>query len=152
MKATIAQANGQVEPDHLDNLILGDFNREEKLKVIKAEIHERLLIHSTLLEDWSENILWLWARCQPSNNRHYINQWYQLMSHIQNDRANARRNPSNALELLPDVDFQDVRIALANINEAMEDAVLDVDIDDGEDVDEALITEAGIEGALATDT
>ena len=91
---------------------------EAKIKVIRAELQLQLKSHEQLVSDWSEDIAWLWSRCQPSNNQHSISEWDSLIQRIQHTEPQTR---------IPELD------------EAFEDAVLNVNVEDGEDVEEPLL-------------
>ncbi|WAQ85235.1 hypothetical protein PtA15_5A809 [Puccinia triticina] len=72
--------------------------------------------------DWSDKIHWLWQQCQPLANRDYISDWDQMIYKVKDG------NPL-AAELFGGVD------------EEMEETILGVELDDGEDAaDGALIS------------
>ncbi|KAI7934170.1 hypothetical protein MJO28_017269 [Puccinia striiformis f. sp. tritici] len=111
--------------DHIDNLSLGEMSRLGKLELIKHEMKIELNHHGSLLEDWSNNIAWLWRRCQPRSSHPLLQQWNSVLDQIR------REGPeSNNLPLL-------------FVEDELEDAVLEVDHDDGEDVAEETIPDAG---------
>ncbi|KAI9623595.1 hypothetical protein KEM48_009362 [Puccinia striiformis f. sp. tritici PST-130] len=94
------------------------------IKMCEADLE----IHGTLMDDWSEQISWLWTRCQPEGNQYYIAEWDQMIQRI------GRGNPT---EDQPQVEEQ------------VEATVLEVDLDDGKDADVALI--AAAEGDVSND-
>ncbi|WAQ91670.1 hypothetical protein PtA15_15A60 [Puccinia triticina] len=106
--------NPNLEIDYIDSIVCGRMAREAKMMVIRDELQLRLKSHEQLVSSWLEDITWLWSRCQPASNQHSISEWHTLIQHIE-------RNESQPT--IPDVD------------EDLEDAVLDVNVDDGEDVE-----------------
>ncbi|EFP79302.2 uncharacterized protein PGTG_05623 [Puccinia graminis f. sp. tritici CRL 75-36-700-3] len=136
---TIDYLTGRVEafnldveprPDHFDSLSLYKFPRKHKYKVILRELRRRLASHGTLMDEWSEKVLWLWDRCQPAGNQGFILTWTDMMDKI---------NRSNTIN-------SDV---LAGVDEEYEETVLEVDLDDGEDAEATLISSLGGDGASA---
>ncbi|WAR54854.1 hypothetical protein PtB15_4B472 [Puccinia triticina] len=62
------QNTQNLDTDWIDNIMLGDLTRKAKMKVICSELQLRLKEHEELICDWSDNLVWLWLRCQPINN------------------------------------------------------------------------------------
>ncbi|PLW57159.1 hypothetical protein PCANC_03098 [Puccinia coronata f. sp. avenae] len=50
------------------SLPLTNLSNKNKLQVVQKELQQRLLQHAIMVEDWSSDVVWLWSRCQPSNN------------------------------------------------------------------------------------
>ncbi|KAI7944716.1 hypothetical protein MJO28_010411 [Puccinia striiformis f. sp. tritici] len=111
--------------DHIDNLPLGSMSRLEKLDLIKHEMKIELNNHGSLLQDWDNDIAWLWSRCQPQSSRPLLQRWDSTL-----DRIRREEPESNSLPLLL-------------VEDEIEDAVLEVDHDDGEDVAEETIPDVG---------
>ncbi|WAQ87663.1 hypothetical protein PtA15_8A569 [Puccinia triticina] len=116
------QNNQNLDTDYIDDIMLGDLTRKAKMKVICSELQLRLKEHEELICDWSDDLVWLWSRCQPINNQHSISEWHTLIQQI--EQLESQTVPA------PDID------------EILEDAVLDVNVDDGEDVEDNLISDA----------
>ncbi|KAH9445582.1 hypothetical protein Pst134EB_023420 [Puccinia striiformis f. sp. tritici] len=66
-------------PNRLDELVLGDLRRVEKLNLIKQELIRSTSEHANLVLDWNDNITWLWKRCQPTGNDIHFQQWLDLV-------------------------------------------------------------------------
>jgi hypothetical protein len=118
---------GELAPDHVDQLSLGNFSPKHKYIVLKRDIRRRLVAHGAMMEEWSDKIIWLWECCQPLSNRGYISDWEKMIVNI---RAG---NPIEAE-------------TLAGVEEEMEETVLAVELDDGEDATDGDLmsaTEAG---------
>ncbi|WAQ88284.1 hypothetical protein PtA15_9A411 [Puccinia triticina] len=62
------QNTQNLDTDWIDDIMLGDLTRKAKMKVICSELQLRLKEHEELICDWSDNLVWLWLRCQPINN------------------------------------------------------------------------------------
>ncbi|WAQ87011.1 hypothetical protein PtA15_7A740 [Puccinia triticina] len=116
------QNNPNLDTDYVDNIMLGDLTREAKMKVICEELKLQLKAHEELVSDWSEDLVWLWSRCQPVNNQHLISEWHALIQQI--EQLESQTVPT------PDID------------ENLEDAVLDVNVEDGEDAEDELLSDA----------
>ncbi|WAQ84045.1 hypothetical protein PtA15_4A496 [Puccinia triticina] len=118
----LADGGQELSPDHVDQLSFGGFSQKYKYIVIKQEIMRRLEAHGALMHQWSDKIHWLWQQCQPLANRDYISDWDQMIDKVKDG------NPL-AAELFGGVD------------EEMEETILGVELDDGEDAaDGALIS------------
>ncbi|WAR58037.1 hypothetical protein PtB15_5B268 [Puccinia triticina] len=118
----LADGGQELSPDHVDQLLFGGFSQKYKYIVIKQEIMRRLEAHGALMHQWSDKIHWLWQQCQPLANRDYISDWDQMIDKVKDG------NPL-AAELFGGVD------------EEMEETILGVELDDGEDAaDGALIS------------
>ncbi|KAI7948552.1 hypothetical protein MJO29_010217 [Puccinia striiformis f. sp. tritici] len=100
-------------------------SRLEKLDLIKHEMKIELNNHGSLLQDWDNDIAWLWSRCQPQSSRPLLQRWDSTL-----DRIRREEPESNSLPLLL-------------VEDEIEDAVLEVDHDDGEDVAEETIPDVG---------
>ncbi|KAI7966756.1 hypothetical protein MJO29_000033 [Puccinia striiformis f. sp. tritici] len=108
-------------PDHLDELVLGDILRVDKLLLIKRELTRSTLEHANLVDEWSDNVSWLWKRCQPTGNEAHFQQWFALVERAYQLRVDA----------LPYVD---------DVDDWIEEAVLDEEHDDGDDAHEDMIS------------
>ncbi|KAA1076872.1 hypothetical protein PGT21_022759 [Puccinia graminis f. sp. tritici] len=109
-------ANGAL--DHIDSLSLGECSRLDKLQLVANELQARLRLHSQLIQDWSDNVTWLWRRCQPFSNRGSIGEWNNLVEQL------SRSDGTSS----------------STIDDELEDLMLDENVDDGEDVEERLIS------------
>ncbi|KAA1103499.1 hypothetical protein PGT21_013899 [Puccinia graminis f. sp. tritici] len=108
---------------------LGGVGRILKMKLVRFELESQLLVHEALVEQWSNDIVWLWDRCQPLPNKPHIAQWHDLIRRI-------RLRKEGSVE------------EVNNIDEHLEEAVLEEGALDGEDADEEWINEteaAGVE-------
>ncbi|PLW50273.1 hypothetical protein PCASD_01704 [Puccinia coronata f. sp. avenae] len=115
--------------DHIDAMRLGGMNRRQKMKIVAREMKVFLDKHKILVEQWSEDVLWLWSRCQPLPNRPHIHQWHELMARIATQKAREEA-----------------------IDEDVEEAAIDMGALDGEDTSKDWIRETdltGIEDNLA---
>ncbi|KAA1067628.1 hypothetical protein PGT21_011815 [Puccinia graminis f. sp. tritici] len=124
-RINLIQANESIEPDYLDAIVLGDLGRVPKLKLINDELELQLKLHGQLLLDWSDNVTWLWNRCQPHNNRAAMSDWISLVTQITNNSQPHSNQPT----------------PLATVDDDLEEAGLD-DVEDGEDVEDQLISDA----------
>ncbi|PLW36563.1 hypothetical protein PCANC_15494 [Puccinia coronata f. sp. avenae] len=116
--------------DHIDAMHMGGISRRHKMKLIVQEMKVSLEKHEILVEQWSEDVVWLWARCQPLPNKPHIHQWHDLMARIATRKASEEA-----------------------IDEDVEEAAIDMGALDGEDASKDWIREtdlAGIEDDLAT--
>ncbi|PLW39434.1 hypothetical protein PCASD_07986 [Puccinia coronata f. sp. avenae] len=109
-----------VDPDYIDSIPFGQFSVRHKIKVIKRELRSRLTAHCDLVFTWSENVEWLWSRCQPEGSKSIMESWGEMLNQI------AQGNP-----ISPDV--------LEGVREDMESVQVDVNWDDGEDANEDLV-------------
>jgi hypothetical protein len=99
------------------------------MKIVAREMKVFLDKHKILVEQWSEDVLWLWSRCQPLPNRPHIHQWHELMARIATQKAREEA-----------------------IDEDVEEAAIDMGALNGEDASKDWIRETdltGIEDDLA---
>jgi hypothetical protein len=108
--------------DHIDVMQLGGISRQHKMKMISQELKARLEKHKATVEQWSEDVVWLWGQCQPLPNKPHINQWHDLIERI------AAQKKKVAVE------------------EELEAAAIDVQHLDGEDANEEWIDETDLAG------
>ncbi|KAH9460739.1 hypothetical protein Pst134EB_008897 [Puccinia striiformis f. sp. tritici] len=114
-------------PDYLDELELGDILRLDKLQLIKHEVTRCTIEHAILVDEWKDNISWLWQRCQPTGNDDHFRQWLALV-----EKANGLVRSTS-----PHVD---------DVDDWIEEVVLDEEHDDGDDVNEDVISQ--VEGNM----
>jgi hypothetical protein len=107
---------------HISSLPLVDLSPKSKLQVLQKELKHRLIQHATMLEDWSSDVLWLWSRCQPSSNQSNVllMQWLELIKKLISNRHNVH----------PSLDV---------VDKHLEEEILGVDFDDGEEANNELI-------------
>ncbi|KAA1119937.1 hypothetical protein PGT21_036409 [Puccinia graminis f. sp. tritici] len=106
----------------------------------------RLDKHEVLVEEWSEDVVWLWSMCQPIPNKPHIQQWHELINRIRTRKVR-RDNGVGIDETLEDTvievgaldgDGEDASNEMVNENKVHEDTVnevgaLDVDGEDASD-------------------
>ncbi|KAA1138316.1 hypothetical protein PGTUg99_030174 [Puccinia graminis f. sp. tritici] len=109
--------SSEVPIDHIDAIHLPGLNRKEKANVIKIELGNRLASHNELVEEWSENLMWLWDHCQPVENQSFLNTWKALLQDV---RKEGYANSINSVD----------------IDETLEDDILHEVADDGEDAND----------------
>ncbi|KAA1087606.1 hypothetical protein PGT21_034505 [Puccinia graminis f. sp. tritici] len=109
--------SSEVPIDHIDAIHLPGLNRKEKANVIKIELGNRLASHNELVEEWSENLMWLWDHCQPVENQSFLNTWKALLQDV---RKEGYANSINSVD----------------IDETLEDDILHKVADDGEDAND----------------
>jgi hypothetical protein len=81
----------RVPLDHIDNMELGGASRRHKMKLILHELVDRTAEHKNQMENWSNDVVWLWDRCQLAPNKPNITAWLQVLSAIRRNRENANR-------------------------------------------------------------
>ncbi|KAI7948778.1 hypothetical protein MJO29_010443 [Puccinia striiformis f. sp. tritici] len=111
--------NGQVEVerDHIDKLSFGKCGREEKIRLIALELGRRALEHGLMVRDWASDVAWLITRCALVNKGSHTTMyesWSELVQQCTHDRSG--RSEDHTLD------------------EAQEEATLQVHIDDGEEM------------------
>ncbi|KAA1096265.1 hypothetical protein PGT21_010725 [Puccinia graminis f. sp. tritici] len=111
----------ELAEDHIDNMEFSNFDRLPKLKIINKELQVRLFDLGVMLQEWTEPISWLCARCRPELLRSSYRKWINLLGVIANDH-NSHNQGSKGKE--PEVVIDNVE----------EDAILWVHVDDGEEV------------------
>ncbi|KAI9615405.1 hypothetical protein H4Q26_011343 [Puccinia striiformis f. sp. tritici PST-130] len=127
--ATLNLGNVPLEPDHIDAITLYGVAGKTRYKLLSKELSRRLETHGAQMDEWSETVIWLWNRCQPRGNRGFISNWNEMIRKIRNGNITLAQEGE------------------AEVDEQLESTVLEVEVDDGEDVDIALISE--VEGAVA---
>ncbi|KAA1130419.1 hypothetical protein PGTUg99_015687 [Puccinia graminis f. sp. tritici] len=120
---------GEVREDFINNLPMDGMNAVEKYRVIGDELRARLALHAVVVEEWSDDIIWLWDRCQPINNRGHISQWHDLLAEV-------KRNQPPTLPESPDI-----HTTLQDIDDGLEEIIINGHLDDGEDAEENLMTD-----------
>ena len=129
-----------MEVDHIDLLTLENCQREEKLRLINRELQAQLYKHGLLVQSWSPEISWMWARYEgfSKNERGdlYI-KWIALLQQIVTDQATRMDSggPTRSME------SED-----GTLDNVEEEAVLALYMDDGEREDDARIAGRGDEG------
>ncbi|WAR51794.1 hypothetical protein PtB15_1B230 [Puccinia triticina] len=125
----VMKSNPNVAPDQFDELSLGLLTRLGKLELIREELKLNLIDHGELIKLWSNDISWLWQRCQPDSNNSQFQEWTRLIDQVKRDRHT----------FFPNILSND--LASNDVDDDLEEAVLDVLQDDGEDVQEELMTD-----------
>ncbi|EHS64309.1 uncharacterized protein PGTG_20921 [Puccinia graminis f. sp. tritici CRL 75-36-700-3] len=126
--ANEANASEDVELDYIDNLELYGLSRWDKLRVIRKLLRHQRSTHVTLVNEWHSHVLWLNSHCQPANNRSELQQQWQKMRHeIRRDQA------------------ESIVTNLGEVDVALEEGVLEVGQDDGEDADGNWMTDEEVE-------
>ncbi|KNE97611.1 hypothetical protein PSTG_09160 [Puccinia striiformis f. sp. tritici PST-78] len=115
----LAEQPDDVELDHFDNLAIHGLPRRIKLKMIQKELRQRRALHTILVvEEWDKHVLWLVNHCQPAAYRSMmLSDWQKMKDEMVFEEAGGMADR-------------------VNVDTALEDSVLDVALDDGEDVDE----------------
>ncbi|KAH9455190.1 hypothetical protein Pst134EA_022666 [Puccinia striiformis f. sp. tritici] len=118
----VALDRGEValQPDHIDALAFAKFPKRQMYKLLLRELRVQLASHGTLMDEWSGDVEWLWKRCQPLGNRGFISEWNEIIQKINDD------SPVNLA-------------SLDGVDEEFEETILDVDQNNGEDVEDELI-------------
>ncbi|WAR53995.1 hypothetical protein PtB15_3B505 [Puccinia triticina] len=109
----------EVAADHIDEQKLTGVTRRDSVKVIRNEVNRQLLLHCELVKGWSEDVTWLWQHCQPAQNAAFLDTWNKFVDQIRKVRLGGSSNDTERTD------------------DALEDAVLDELVDDGEDLDNA---------------
>jgi hypothetical protein len=97
---------------------------QEKLQVVQKELQQRLMQHGQMVEDWSRDVNWLWSRCQPPSNQlnALLIRWLELVTKVVSNTGNV--------------------CAYSHVvDEGLEDVILGVDFDDGEEANDGLAGE-----------
>ncbi|PLW18947.1 hypothetical protein PCASD_22740 [Puccinia coronata f. sp. avenae] len=115
----LERGDSDVPVNDVDRVQLPNLNRIEKTRVIMKELCMRLASHRELVTEWSDNFLWVWDHCHPKENENqaFIDSWRKLIQHI---------SQTNVADLV-DIDDAD---------DALEDAVLEEVIEDGEEAED----------------
>ncbi|WAQ82400.1 hypothetical protein PtA15_2A717 [Puccinia triticina] len=109
----------EVAADHIDKQKLTGVTQRDSVKVIRNEVNRQLLSHCELVKGWSEDVTWLWQHCQPAQNAAFLDTWNKFVDQIRKVRLGGSSNDTERTD------------------DALEDAVLDKLVDDGEDLDNA---------------
>ncbi|KNE89337.1 hypothetical protein PSTG_17202 [Puccinia striiformis f. sp. tritici PST-78] len=120
--ATMHLGDVPLVPDYIDAIPLHSVGSKSRYKLLSKELERRLVTHGTLMDEWSENISLLWGHCQPEGNRGSITQWNEMIQKIR--RGERTVDPG----------------AQVGVDEQLEATVLEIDVDDGEDVETVLIS------------
>ncbi|PLW34866.1 hypothetical protein PCASD_15069 [Puccinia coronata f. sp. avenae] len=115
----LERGDSDVPVNDVDRVQLPNLKRIEKTWVIMKELCMRLASHRELVTEWSDNFLWVWDHCHPKENENqaFIDSWRKLIQHIRQ---------TNVADLV-DIDDAD---------DALEDAVLEEVIEDGEEAED----------------
>ncbi|PLW26940.1 hypothetical protein PCASD_23754 [Puccinia coronata f. sp. avenae] len=109
---------------HITNLPLEGLSTQEKLQVVQKELQQRLMQHGRMVEDWSCDVNWLWSRCQPPSSQlnALLIRWLELVTKVVSNTGNV--------------------CAYSHVvDEGLEDVILGVDFDDGEEANNGLVGE-----------
>ncbi|PLW33514.1 hypothetical protein PCANC_16459 [Puccinia coronata f. sp. avenae] len=109
---------------HITNLPLEGLSTQEKLQVVQKELQQQLMQHGRMVEDWSRDVNWLWSRCQPPSNQlnALLIRWLELVTKVVSNTGNV--------------------CAYSHVvDEGLEDVILGVDFDDGEEANDGLVGE-----------
>ena len=116
----LKNGNARLAEDDLDMVVLGTLSRRDKIKLIGKELLNRLATHNDLIEDWSENLQWLWANCQPAGNDSFLAGWKSLLEEVKKVKKG-----------------RDGDLLAEEVDDTLEEAVLGEVVDDGEEAAEA---------------
>ncbi|KAA1134240.1 hypothetical protein PGTUg99_033611 [Puccinia graminis f. sp. tritici] len=121
IRARVMALDMNMDPpeDHIDRMELGNYDRQEKLRIINKELQTRLFDHGVLIQEWTGTITWMCARCRPELLRDIYSDWNDLVQRVATDQT-SRQPKKNKEE--PVVD---------NVEE---EAVVGIQVDDGEEV------------------
>ncbi|WAR54418.1 hypothetical protein PtB15_4B35 [Puccinia triticina] len=117
---SLLRTSTEVADDHLDQIPMANISRFDKVQSIQKELLSRLANHNDLVEEWSENVVWLWNNCQPTQNQEFMTRWNKLLEDIQQEK----------LDYFPNLD---------NIDDDLEQVISGEVVDDGEDAEEEWI-------------
>jgi hypothetical protein len=112
--------------DHIDVMQMGGISRRHKMKLVAQEMKVSLEKHKILVEQWSEDVVWLWVRCQPLPNKPHIHQWHDLMAWIAMQKAS-----EEAIE--KDVEEAAIDMGSLNSEDASKDWIRETDLASIED-------------------
>ena len=118
--------------DYIDRMPLAKIGRQDKLKLIRKELRNRKLSHGCLMDEWNEDIMWLWEHCQPAGNEDFCQVWIDLIAQV-----NSSVLPVSAVE-------QDV-------DDVLEEAVMGELVNDGEDAQDGWVSENELDMEEAVD-
>ncbi|WAQ92332.1 hypothetical protein PtA15_16A238 [Puccinia triticina] len=107
-----------VDVDRFDSLVLHGLDRRDRLRVICKELRCRQTLHAALVEEWHSHVPWLANHCQPSEYR------TSMLRNWDNMRTKMGLPEYASSSNLPEVDVE------------LEEAILEVGADDGEDAEE----------------
>ncbi|WAQ81212.1 hypothetical protein PtA15_1A552 [Puccinia triticina] len=107
-----------VDVDCFDSLVLHGLDRRDRLRVICKELRCRQTLHAALVEEWHSHVPWLANHCQPSEYR------TSMLRNWDNMRTKMGLAEYASSSNLPEVDVE------------LEEAILEVGADDGEDAEE----------------
>ncbi|OAV86558.1 hypothetical protein PTTG_03307 [Puccinia triticina 1-1 BBBD Race 1] len=119
-RISLLRTSTEVADDHLDQIPMANISRFDKVQSIQKELLSRLANHNDLVEEWSENVVWLWNNCQPTQNQEFMTRWNKLLEDIQQEK----------LDYFPNLD---------NIDDDLEQVISGEVVDDGEDAEEEWI-------------
>ncbi|POW16771.1 hypothetical protein PSHT_06693 [Puccinia striiformis] len=97
-------------------------HRRGKLKMIRKELRQRREAHTALLEEWHPHVMWLAKNCQPTAYcAVMLTNWQKMKAEMEFEKAGGMADR-------------------AEVNGALEEVVLDVALNDGEDVEDDQIS------------
>ncbi|WAQ82829.1 hypothetical protein PtA15_3A193 [Puccinia triticina] len=109
--------------EHIDSLPMAGMTYRQKLKCINQELRLRLSTHKVLVQDRSDDVMWLWDKCQPPQNKPNISEWIRLAECSRSDAG--------------------VNLEVPDIDEELEDVLLDNEGDDGDYDEDDWVDEIG---------
>ncbi|EFP79113.2 uncharacterized protein PGTG_05434 [Puccinia graminis f. sp. tritici CRL 75-36-700-3] len=128
-RINLVKSDPNVATDRFDDLSFGVVSRLGKLELVQEELKLSLIDHGKLIEDWNDQVNSLWRQCQPSGNSAQFQQWTELIDKVKVDQSTVF--PTLSAFSQPQNDVED----------ALEEAILGVGLDDGEDADEEWMSE-----------
>ncbi|KAI9609814.1 hypothetical protein KEM48_002679 [Puccinia striiformis f. sp. tritici PST-130] len=118
----LAERPDDVELNRFDNIDIHGVDRRGKLKMIRKELRQRREAHTALLEEWHPHVMWLAKNCQPTAYcAVMLTNWQKMKAEMEFEKAGGMADR-------------------AEVNGALEEVVLDVALNDGEDVEDDQIS------------
>ncbi|KAH9461465.1 hypothetical protein Pst134EA_017770 [Puccinia striiformis f. sp. tritici] len=118
----LAERPDDVKLNRFDNIDIHGVDRRGKLKMIRKELRQRREAHTALLEEWHPHVMWLAKNCQPTAYcAVMLTNWQKMKAEMEFEKAGGMADR-------------------AEVNGALEEVVLDVALNDGEDVEDDQIS------------
>ncbi|KAH9458580.1 hypothetical protein Pst134EB_010877 [Puccinia striiformis f. sp. tritici] len=118
----LAERPDDVELNRFDNIDIHGVDRRGKLKMIRKELRQRREAHTALLKEWHPHVMWLAKNCQPTAYcAVMLTNWQKMKAEMEFEKAGGMADR-------------------AEVNGALEEVVLDVALNDGEDVEDDQIS------------
>ncbi|KAA1100342.1 hypothetical protein PGTUg99_019945 [Puccinia graminis f. sp. tritici] len=112
------QTPDEIELDHFDKINVYGLARRAKLRLIRKEIRHRCIIHTALCKEWDHHVTWLAKHCQPASyGAIMLHDWQKMKEEMEFEKEGGMADR-------------------AEVDGALEEAVLDMALDNGEDVDD----------------